>query len=264
VRPDYTIERVIRPPDVPQGGMLARMSLDLSDETAAHLRSVATATLAGVLQKRGIRSTFLSGLGPIKPGQRMLGRARTLRYLPMREDLIDRFASRQNEQRAVVESLQPGDVLVIEARNETDAGTIGDIYAMRAIQLGATGVVTDGAVRDSPALRAMDIAVYHRAQHAATYRRLHMPVDHDVAIACAGVTVLPGDVVVGDDEGVVIVPAALVDEVAAEAAKQELEEAWGMEQVAGGESTDGTFPITAARRPEFEAWLAARDAGAGS
>ena len=246
--------------------MLAGMSLDLSNETAAHLRSVATATVAGVLQKRGIRSTFLSGLGPIRPGQRMLGRARTLRYLPMREDLIDRFASRQNDQRAVVESLQPGDVLMIEARNETDAGTIGDIYAMRAIQLGATGIVTDGAVRDSPALRAMDIAVYHRAQHAATYRRLHMPVDHDIPIACAGVTVLPGDVVVGDDEGVVVIPAALVDEVAAEAAKQELEEAWAMEQVTNGESTDGTFPITTARRPEFEGWLAARDAaceGAG-
>jgi 5-oxopent-3-ene-1,2,5-tricarboxylate decarboxylase/2-hydroxyhepta-2,4-diene-1,7-dioate isomerase len=115
-------------------------------------------------------------------------------------------------------------------------------------------------VRDSPALRAMDIAVYHRAQHAATYRRLHMPVDHDIPIACAGVTVLPGDVVVGDDEGVVVIPAALVDEVAADAAKQELEEAWAMEQVAHGESTDGTFPITTARRPEFEVWLAARAA----
>ncbi len=245
--------------------MLARMtaeaSEELGDDTAAALRSVATATLAGVLQKRGIRTTFLSGVGPIRPGQRMLGRARTLRYLPMREDLIDRFASRRNEQRAVVESLRRGDVLVIEARNETGAGTIGDIYAMRAIQLGAVGIVTDGAVRDSPALRAMDIAVYHRAQHAATYRRLHMPVDHDVPIACAGVTVLPGDVIVGDDEGVVVVPAALVDEVAAEAAHQELEEAWAMEQVAAGASTDGTFPITVARRAEFEAWLAARGTG---
>lgn len=243
--------------------MPARMSLDLDDDTEANLRSVATATLAGVLQKRGIRSTFLSGLGPIKPGQRMLGRARTLRYLPMREDLIDRYAARHNEQRTAIESLGPGDVLVIEARNETDAGTIGDIYTMRAIRLGATGIVTDGAVRDSPALRAMDIAVYHRAQHAATYRRLHMPVDHDVPIACAGVTVVPGDIVVGDDEGVVIVPAAIVAEVAAEAAQQELEETWSMERVADGESTDGAFPITAARRPEFEAWLAARDGGGG-
>lgn len=237
------------------------MSLDLGDETIAHLRSVATATLAGVLQKRGIRSTFLSGLLPIRPGQRMVGRARTLRYLPMREDLIDRYSSRLNEQRTVVESLGPGDVLVIEARNETDAGTIGDIYAMRAMRLGAVGIVTDGAVRDAPALRAMDIPIYLRAQHAATYRRLHMPVDHDVPVACAGVTVLPGDVIVGDEEGVVCIPAALVEEVAADAARQEVEEQWSMERVAAGESTDGTFPITSARRPEFEAWLAARDGG---
>ena len=87
---------------------------------------------------------------------------------------------------------------------------------------------------------------------------MHMPVDQQVPIACAGVTVMPGDVIVGDEEGVVVVPAAIADEVAAEAEQQELEEAWGMERVAAGESTDGAFPITPARRPEFEAWVAAR------
>ena len=122
--------------------------------TLQRLQVVATATLAGVLQKHGVRTTFLSGLGPIKPGQRMVGRARTLRFLPMREDLLETYAPRLNMQRAAIESLQPGEVLVIEARNETEAGTIGDIFAMRAIQLGAVGVVTDGAVRDTPALRA--------------------------------------------------------------------------------------------------------------
>ena len=117
---------------------------------------------------------------------------------------------------------------MIDARNEIEAGTIGDIFAMRATQLGAVGVVTDGAVRDTPALREMGIPVYHRASHGATYRRLHMPVDQQVPIACAGVTVVPGDVIVGDEEGVVVVPAAIVDEVAAEAAQQELEEEWAM------------------------------------
>ena len=104
----------------------------------------------------------------------------------------------------------------------------------------------------------MGIPVYHRASHGATYRRLHMPVDQQVPIACAGVTVVPGDVIVGDEEGVVVVPAAMVDEVAAEAAQQELEEEWGMSRVAAGESTDGAFPITPERRPEFEAWVAQR------
>ena len=191
----------------------------------------------------------------------MVGVARTLRYLPMREDLIPTYATRTNAQRAAVESLQPGEVLMIDARDVPDAGTIGDIYAMRASHLGAVGIVTDGATRDTPALAAMEIPVYHRAAHASTYRRHHMPVDFQIPIACAGVTVLPGDVVVGDDEGVVVIPAALADEVAAEAAEQELAEEWGLERVTAGESTDGTFPITPDRRPEFDAWRAARDGG---
>lgn len=233
----------------------------IADETRSRLASVATATLAGVLHQHGIRSSFLSGLRPVKPGQRMIGTARTLRYLPMREDLISTYATRTNAQRAAVEALRPGEVLVIDARDVPDAGTIGDIYALRAMRLGAAGIVTDGATRDTPALAEMDIPVYHRAAHASTYRRHHMPVDHQIPIACAGVTVMPGDVLVGDDEGVVVIPAALVDEVAATAAEQELAEEWGLERVAAGESTDGTFPITPERRPEFEAWLAQRSAG---
>ena len=230
----------------------------LGDATRDHLTAVATATLAGVLHQRGIRSSFLSGIRPLRTGRRMVGIARTLRYLPMREDLVPVYATRTNAQREAVESLQPGEVLMIDARDVPDAGTIGDIYAMRAMRLGAAGIVTDGGTRDTPALAELDIPVYHRAAHAATYRRHHMPVDTQVPIACAGVTVLPGDVVVGDDEGVVVIPRALVDEVAAQAAEQELAEEWGLERVAAGESTDGTFPITPARRPEFEAWLAAR------
>lgn len=230
----------------------------LDDVTRGRLASVATATLAGVLHQHGIRSSFLSGIRPVRPGRRMIGVARTLRYLPMREDLIPVYATRTNAQRAAVEALQPGEVLMIDARDVPDAGTIGDIYAMRAARLGAAGIVTDGATRDTPALAEMDIPVYHRAAHASTYRRHHLPVDHQIPIACAGVTVVPGDVVVGDDEGVVVIPAALVDEVAATAAEQELAEEWGLERVSSGESTDGTFPITPDRRPEFEAWLVAR------
>ena len=233
----------------------------IDEATHERLGHVATATITAVLQKRGIRSTFMSGLLPIKPGQRMVGEARTLRVLPIREDLIDTYAPRLNMQRAAIEALQPGEVLVIDARNETDAGTIGDIFAMRAIQLGAAGIVTDGAVRDTPALREMDIATYHRSSHGGTFRRLHMPVDQQVPVACAGVTVIPGDVIVGDGEGVVVIPAAIVDEVAAEATQQELEESWGMERVTAGESTDGTFPTTSDRRPEFETWLAQREEG---
>ena len=234
----------------------------LTEEIKAQLSTVSTATITSQLQRRGIRSTFLSGLRPITTGQRMVGVAHTLRYVPMREDLSGELTAGLNAQRRAVESILQGEVLVIEARNEPDAGTIGDIYSMRALQLGAVGIITDGALRDTAAIRALGIAVYHRSSHAATYSRMHMPLDHQIPIACAGVTVMPGDVIVGDDEGAVLIPAALVGEVAADSARQEIEEEWSLSRVAAGESTVGTFPIAKERRPEFDSWLAARGEGA--
>ena len=232
--------------------------VQLSDEMRAQLNSVSTATIVSQLQRRGIRSTFLSGLKPIKEGQRMLGYAHTLRYVPMREDLQATLSAGLNAQRRAVESITTDEVLVIEARNEPDAGTIGDIFANRAKRLGASGVVTDGALRDTPAIRRLGLAVYHRSSHAATLQRLHLPLDHQVTIACAGVTVVPGDIIVGDDEGVVVIPAALAEEVAAASVQMEVEEEWAFERVTAGDSSVGTFPIAKERRDEFEAWLAAR------
>jgi 5-oxopent-3-ene-1,2,5-tricarboxylate decarboxylase / 2-hydroxyhepta-2,4-diene-1,7-dioate isomerase len=234
-------------------------AVTLTDQLRADLLGVSVATLTHQLQRRGIRSTFLSGLRPIKDGQRMVGVAHTLRYVPLREDLQARFGGGQNAQRRAVESLARDEVLVVEARNEPDAGTIGDIYALRALRRGAAGVVTDGALRDTPAIRALDLPVYHRSSHAATFGRVHMPLDHQVPIACAGVTILPGDILVGDGEGVVVIPPALVEEVARDAVRQELEEEWATERVDAGESTDGVFPIAKDRRAEFDAWRADRD-----
>ena len=188
----------------------------------------------------------------------MVGVAHTLRYVPVREDLQPQLSGGQNAQRRAIEALAVDEVLVIDARGEQDAGTIGDIFVSRAIALGAAGVVTDGALRDTAAIRALGLPVYHRASHAATLGRLHMPVDHQVPIACAGVTVMPGDVIIGDGEGVVVVPAALATEVAADGVQQELEEEWALERVGAGESTVGVFPIAAERRAEFEKWLSER------
>jgi 5-oxopent-3-ene-1,2,5-tricarboxylate decarboxylase/2-hydroxyhepta-2,4-diene-1,7-dioate isomerase len=230
----------------------------LTNELRDNLTRVSAATLTHQLQRRGIRSTFLSGLKPVKDGQRMVGLAHTLRYVPLREDLQSTYTAGKNAQRRAVESLAPDEVLVIEARGEPDAGTIGDIFVLRALSRGAAGVVTDGALRDTPAIRELDLAVYHRSSHAATFGRLHMPLEHQIPIACAGVTVLPGDVIVGDGEGVVVIPAALAEEVASDTVQQELEEEWAIERVRAGESTDDTFPIAKGRRAEFDAWLATR------
>ena len=232
----------------------------LTDDLRAKLNGVSTATLAGQLQRRGIRSTFLNGLKPVKPGQRMLGYAHTLRYVPMREDLQATLGAGLNAQRRAVESIAPEEVLVIEARGEPHAGTIGDIFTMRVLRLGGTGVVTDGALRDTPAIAEIGIPVYHGSSHAATFSRLHLPLEHQIPIACAGVTVMPGDILVGDGEGVVVIPAALAVEVATDSSQQELEEAFALERVEAGESSTGVFPVSSARRPDFEAWLAKRPA----
>ncbi|MFV0260026.1 MAG: hypothetical protein ACK5PP_16435 [Acidimicrobiales bacterium] len=238
----------------------------LTDELREQLNSVSTATLTGQLQRRGIRSAFLSGLAPTRPDRRLLGYALTLRYLPLREDLLPELSGGINPQRAASEYCGPDDVIIMEARNVPDAGTIGDIFALRAVQRGATGIITDGALRDSPAIRAMDVPVYHQAVHASTWGRHHMPLACNVPIACAGVTVMPGDILVGDGEGVVVIPPSLVVEVAAESVKQELQEDFALERVGAGESTIGLFPLAKDRRPEFEAWLAERSGpgGAGS
>lgn len=230
----------------------------LTDELKAQLGKVSTATLTQQMQRRGVRSAFLSGLKPAVEGQRMVGYAHTLRYVPQREDLTH-LAGGQNAQRRAVESLTADEVLVMEARGEPDAGTIGDIFVMRSKLLGAAGVVTDGALRDTPAIRTIGLPVYHQSSHAATWGRVHMPLEHQVPIACAGVTIFPGDILVGDGEGVVVLPAALVEEIAADSVKQEIEEEWALERVTAGDSTVGTFPISKERRAEFEAWLAARE-----
>lgn len=233
----------------------------LTDELRATLAGVSTATITHQLQMRGMRTTFLSGLKPLLPGQSMVGRCRTLRYVPHRADKIKELAGGMNAQRRASETAEPGDVLIMEAREVPDAGTVGDIYATRAYHQGAIGLITDGALRDTPAIAALGKPVYHQSSHGSTWGRHHMPLSNDEPITCAGVYVEPGDVVVGDEEGAVIIPAALVEEVAKDAAEQELREAFAIERVEAGESFVGLFPLTDDRRPEFEAWLADKQNG---
>lgn len=230
----------------------------LTDEIRDMLATVATATITDQLNRRGMRTTFLSGLKPLLPNQRMVGRCRTLRYVPKREDRLRDLAGGLNPQRRLSETAEPGDVIVIEAREVPDAGTIGDIYASRAFALGAVGVITDGALRDTPAIAALGQPVYHQASHGATWGRHHMPFSCDEPITCAGVYVEPGDIVVGDEEGAVIIPAALAEEVARDCVEQEKAEDFALERVQAGESTVGLFPLSDDRRAEFEAWLAER------
>ena len=206
-----------------------------------------------MLRKRGLNTVTLDGLRPTRPDAAMAGYARTVRYLPLREDLS---AAQQtmNAQKQAIEAIRPGEVLVIEARGESTAGTIGDILALRAQVRGAAGIVTDGAIRDSGALTGLDIPVYHAAVHPAVLGRRHVPWEAGVTVACAGVTIQPGDLLVGDADGVVVLPPAIAAEVLAEAREQERTEEFVAGRVAVGESIDGLFPLPESRRPEYEAW----------
>jgi regulator of RNase E activity RraA/2-keto-4-pentenoate hydratase/2-oxohepta-3-ene-1,7-dioic acid hydratase in catechol pathway len=228
------------------------------------LAKVSTATLSSQLRKRGFNSVTLDGLHATKPGRKMVGFARTLRYVPFREDL---FAARGgtlpggglNAQKRAVEQVRPGEILVIEARGDPTAGTVGDILALRAQVRGAAGIVTDGAIRDSQPLHAMDLPVYYGATHPAVLGRRHVPWEVNATIACAGVTVTPGDLLVGDGDGVIVIPAHLAMEVAQDAAEQELQEEFAAAMVAKGESVDGLYPLGKRWQVAYEAWLAERE-----
>jgi regulator of RNase E activity RraA len=239
-------------------GVNAPRPVTLSQGAEAALRAVSTATLSVQIAKRGVRNTFLAGLRPTRPDLRLLGYAYTLRYLPLREDVRDADTGELNAQKTAIESIGPGEVLVIDARGEAGAGTIGDILTARALARGATGIVTDGGARDSPALAELEIPTYYQAPHAAVLGLVHYPLESNVPIACGGVLVVPGDVIVGDAEGVIVVPAAMAEDVAWAALEQEEREAWALERVQAGESIRGVYPLSSEREAEFEAWRSAR------
>lgn len=230
----------------------------LTDELRARLANVATATLSSQLRKRGLNDVSIDGLTSTRPDSRVIGTAKTLRYLPGREDLFTSHGGGYNAQKRAFDAVGPGEVLVIEARGERGSGTVGDVLALRAQVNGAAGIVTDGGVRDLAVVAALDIPTYHNGPHPAVLGRRHVPWDVDVAIACGGAAVLPGDVIVGDADGLLVIPPALVEEVAADAIEQEREEEFIAEMVAAGHPVDGLFPMNAEWRERYRAWQSAR------
>ncbi|MCL6737482.1 fumarylacetoacetate hydrolase family protein [Streptomyces neyagawaensis] len=225
----------------------------LAPRLAEGLRSVAVATLSAQLRSRGLPHMSIDGVGPVS-GDAMVGVAHTLRYLPLREDLFKRYGTGMNAQKRAIEELRPGHVLVMDARRDPTAGTLGDILALRAHRRGAAGVVTDGAVRDSAAIARLGLPVYAAGSHPSVLGRRHVPWDTGVPIACGGALVQPGDLIVGDADGVVVVPPDMADELVADCREQERQERFIAEQVAAGESVDGLYPLGQAWRDAYENW----------
>ncbi len=240
----------------------------ISDETRTLLGGVSTATLCTQLRKRGFRSNyFLRDVAPQRPDLRMVGQAVTLRYIPARDDLepTGDYDNQTNIQRIAVEMVGPGDVLVVDARGETSAAVLGNILAARIAARGAAGIVTDGAFRDAPVIRSLDFPTYARGQNANLSNQLHFPSEINVPIACGGVAVVPGDVIVGDAEGVIVIPVAVADDIARDAAEQESRESFIFEKVKAGSSIVGVYPPNEETLREYErARTATKDTDADS
>jgi 5-oxopent-3-ene-1,2,5-tricarboxylate decarboxylase/2-hydroxyhepta-2,4-diene-1,7-dioate isomerase len=224
----------------------------------AKLLRAPVAGLSAQLRRRGLNNVTIEGVRPLHAGVKLVGTARTLRFVPNREDLFERFGGGYNAQKRAFDTVGAGEVLVIEARGETGSATLGDVLAIRAHARGAAGIVTDGCVRDVDAVAAVGIPVWTAGPHPAVLGRRHVPWEADGTIACGGTTVQPGDIVVGDADGVLVLPPALAQEVVDAALAQEDEDAWIAQQVAAGNPIDGLFPMDARWRARYEAWQAER------
>ncbi|CAN7415306.1 ribonuclease activity regulator RraA [Acidovorax sp. LjRoot194] len=228
--------------------------------TRQRLSRVSTATLTTVLFKKGLNNTFLQNVWPVSAkATSMVGIAYTLRYIPAREDLdsIDAFNDRSHPQRVAVEQCPPGHVLVMDSRGDASAASAGNLLLTRLMRRGVAGVVTDGGFRDSPEIAGMDIPAYHQRPSAPTNLIRHHAVDIGLPIACGGVAIYPGDVIMGDAEGVVCIPRAIADEVAQVAYQQTIYEDWVAVRIDAGDSLLGTYPLTDNdAAAAFELWKA--------
>ena len=229
----------------------------LSDATMRNLRLTSTATLTTQLFRRGFRNAFMHEVRPLSQHQvKLIGPAFTLRYIPARED-VDSYGVKPdpNElQRKAIDSVPGGHVMVMDCRRDARAASAGDVYVTRLQANGAAGLVSDGGIRDSATIAQMDLPVFCAGPSAPSNRILHRAVDYNLPIACGGVAVYPGDIIVGDADGVAVIPRNIVDEVAADAAEQDQLETYIQQRVAKGEPLQGLYPVNERTRSEYALW----------
>jgi 5-oxopent-3-ene-1,2,5-tricarboxylate decarboxylase/2-hydroxyhepta-2,4-diene-1,7-dioate isomerase len=222
---------------------------------ASPLEGLKTSRIVTSLQQLGYVGQFMTGVRPITPADSFVGKARTLRLLPTRPDVVKAMQAdrSRNPNRVAVDQTQPGDVLVIDARGVTNHAVGGDPFAARVKGAGGVAFVTDGAVRNLPGLLALDFPIYAQGVHSSSLNNAHIGVAVNEPIACGGVLVMPGDILVGDAEGVVVVPAELEEQVAEMSWASEATDAFSVELLLQGVPMDDAYPLPAARRAELEA-----------
>jgi regulator of RNase E activity RraA len=228
----------------------------LAADIVQALSGVTTATLTTVLLKKGLRRVWMRGARPLRPGQgRHIGQAFTLRFVPAREDLATPASwGAPISTRAAIEAMPEGCLVVVDALGSCEAGIFGDILCARMVKRGVAGLVTDGAVRDLAGVLGTGLPVWSQGSVAPPSVAALTFVGWQQPVGCGGVAVFPNDVVVADDDGAVLIPAALLDEVVAAAVEQERLEGWIMGQVEAGQVLPGLYPPNEANRAAYEAW----------
>lgn len=230
----------------------------ISKSTIEKLRKVSTATIATCLFKKGLKHQFIQDVKPLKLGKpTMVGEAYTLRYIPAREDLnpITVFKDPKHLQRVAVEECPEGAVLVIDSRKDARAASAGSILATRLMKRGVAGLVTDGGFRDSTEIADLEMPSYHKQPSAPTNLTLHQAIAINEPIGCGDVAVFPGDMIVGDDDGIMVIPSNIATEVADECIQMTLYEDFVFEKVAAGKPIVGLYPLTNdILKKEFEEW----------
>lgn len=236
---------------------------ELSAATRDALMRVGTSTLTGALYRRGFRNIFMQEVSPLRADQpRMVGVAFTMRFIPSREDKSGPGAPRGQIQSQAMEQCPPGGVLVVDSRGDARAASAGDLYVGRLKARGCAGIVTDGGLRDSEGILRTGLPAYQRRPTSPPSPIAHHPVDLNLPIGCGGVAVYPGDVIVGDCDGVVVIPADIADAVAEETLATTLYEEFAEQEVARGRPLPGLFPVAGdeAKR-DFEDWKKRRASG---
>ncbi len=235
----------------------------MNPETLTRLKHISVATLCTQLFKRGFRNVYIQGVARLTDPSdgNLVGPAFTMRSIPAREDLdqLSAFDNPDHPQRKAIESVPPGHVLVLDCRGETRVASGGQILTTRLKVRGAAGLVSDGPVRDSGPISEMDFPVYCAGGSAPLNLIQHHAIDLNVPIGCGGVAVYPGDIIVGDEEGVAVIPQHLVDEVARDAAEQEVMEMFLLEKIQAGAILRGTYPPNADTKAAFAIWRQERN-----
>ncbi len=230
----------------------------VSNSTKDKLRKVSTATIATCLFKKGLKNQFIQDVKPLKLGKPiMVGDAYTLRYIPAREDLnpISVFKDPKHLQRVAIEECPEGAVLVIDSRKDARAASAGSILATRLMLRGVAGLVTDGGFRDSAEIADLNFSSYHNRPSAPTNLTLHQAIAINEPIGCGDVAVFPNDIIVGDDDGVMVIPSEIADDVADECLQMTLFEEYVIEKVQNGQSIIGLYPLVDdSIKTDFEKW----------